>query len=76
MSDINMMYDAEKTAPHLTRELVDFIDESFPVRDFMHKSTHAEIMHHFGQRSVVRFLQHKLAEQNESQLSDFLNKDQ
>ena len=75
MSDINMMRDADKPVPHLNRELVDFIDNSFPIRDFMHKNTHAEIMHHFGQRSVVRFLKHKLAEQNETGLTDFLNKD-
>ena len=64
-----MMRDTENPAPFLSEEVVGFIEKSFPMKDFSANAKYEEMLYHYGQRSVVRFLKHKLVEQNENLLN-------
>lgn len=64
-----MMRDTENPCPFLSNEVVDFIEKSFPMKDFPATAKHEELLYHYGQRSVARFLKYKLVEQNENLLN-------
>lgn len=63
------MRDTEKPAPFISEEVVDYIEKAFPMKDFSANAKHEEMLYHYGQRSVVRFLKHKHVEQNENVLN-------
>ncbi len=66
------MRDTENVPPFISKEIVDFIEKSYPMKDFEVSGKFEDMLFHYGQRSVVRFIKHKFNEQNEN----LLNKNQ
>ena len=57
--------------PPIPPILLDRLEERFPLReDFGPKSSIEDLMHHFGQRSVIRFLREQQKLQNENILTN------
>ena len=65
-----MKNDVQAPFPHLSKRLVKALNEVFKSRDFDTKTSLRELDFHFGQRSVVNFLIHKLEEQSENILKE------
>ncbi len=65
-----MMRDTEKTCPFITDELIEYIEECFPMKDFDVSTTKEQLLSHVGQRTVVNFLKHQHVMQNESVITN------
>lgn len=51
----------------IPKAVIDYLNELYPSRDdFSHSVTHEALVYYLGQRSVVRFLENKYREQNET----------
>jgi len=56
--------------PPIPDILIDRLDAAFPFReDFGPTTSHVAMVHHYGQRSVIRFLRDQQALQNETILN-------
>lgn len=55
----------------IPKAVVDYLNEVFPLRDdFSHTTTQEALVYYLGQRAVVRFLQDKYKQQNETLLTN------
>ena len=53
----------------IPKAVIDYLEEVFPPRDdFPHNAEHTLLTHHYGQRSVIRFLKSKYKQQNDNLL--------
>ena len=52
--------------PSIPKEVVEALNNSFPMKDFGENMEYKSLMFHYGQRSVVNFLISKYNEQNET----------
>lgn len=59
--------------PSIPLELVKYLEELIPNRDFDYKVPTRELDYYYGKRSVVVFLRSKYEEQNENILTKPLN---
>ena len=64
----------EKQFPPISRELMEALQEQFPMRDFGPTVHPRDIDHHYGQRAVITFLEFKYSEQRENSLTSITNK--
>ena len=65
----NYMKSHGETLSPISEMLVKELDEIFAVKEFSPNSSKDEIMYHYGQRSVVRFLKHHLTIQSDNILN-------
>jgi hypothetical protein len=63
------MKQPEDTFPCITPVLLEALDNAFPKTDFGPNKSLRDLDYHYGQRSVVRFLANKLADQAENSLT-------
>mgnify|MGYP003152840711 CR=1 len=63
------MKQPEDTFPHIPPVLLEALDKAFPKSDFGPNKPLRDLDYHYGQRSVVRFLANKLADQTENSLT-------
>jgi hypothetical protein len=63
----------QETHFQVSKELIEALDERFPMRDFDTSSTLRELDYHYGQRSVINFLRDKLEEQIENSLTSIFD---
>tara|TARA_Y100000356_G_scaffold111968_1_gene99360 strand:+ start:1868 stop:2068 length:201 start_codon:yes stop_codon:yes gene_type:complete len=59
--------------PIVSTDVIKALEEAFPKRDFGPNKPLRELDYHFGQRSVIRFLQSKAEEQRENSLISIPN---
>tara|TARA_Y100000004_G_scaffold196909_2_gene268708 strand:- start:1204 stop:1407 length:204 start_codon:yes stop_codon:yes gene_type:complete len=60
----------ENNFPFIPKELLEALEERFPRQDFGPGESLRELDYHYGQRSVIRFLQNKTEEQMENSLTN------
>ncbi len=65
----NYMKSHGETLSPISEMLVKELDEIFAAKEFSPNSSKDEIMYHYGQRSVVRFLKHHLNIQSDNILN-------
>ncbi len=58
----------ENNFPFIPKELLTALKERFPRQDFGPGESLRELDYHYGQRSVIRFLENKTEEQMENSL--------
>jgi len=63
-----MERNSETEYPTISKSLIEALESSYPAKDFTPVSGHADLMYHYGQRSVVNFLKHQYKIQNENVL--------
>lgn len=65
----NYMKGHGETLSPISEHLVNELDQVFAVKEFGPNTSIDEIMYHYGQRSVVRFLKHHLTIQTDNILN-------
>lgn len=65
----NYMKGHGETLSPISETLVGELDTVFPVKEFSPTSTKEEMMYHYGQRSVIRYLKHQLNIQQDNILN-------
>ncbi|QDP58044.1 MAG: hypothetical protein Unbinned4294contig1001_33 [Prokaryotic dsDNA virus sp.] len=65
MSD-NYMKGRGETLSPISNNLVKELDAIFAVQEFSPENTKEQMMYHYGQRSVIRFLKHHLSIQQDN----------
>ena len=68
MSD-NYMKGRGETLPPISSTLVNELDTIFAIKEFLPNTSKDDIMYHYGQRSVIRFLKHHLNIQQDNILN-------
>lgn len=63
----------ENQLPPISNELLEALTAQFPPRDFGPTTSLRELDHHYGARSVIRFLKFKHREQRENALTSLPN---
>ena len=61
-----MKIEDTKQFPKLSKVLIKTLDEVFPSKDFPATDDVAKLNFHYGQRSVIQYLQHQYKIQNEN----------
>jgi len=64
-----MKIEDTKQFPKLPKVLIKTLDEVFPSKDFPATDDVAKLNFHYGQRSVIQYLQHQYKIQNENILN-------
>tara|TARA_E500000305_G_scaffold109373_2_gene114194 strand:+ start:695 stop:892 length:198 start_codon:yes stop_codon:yes gene_type:complete len=64
-----MKIEDTKQFPKLSKVLIKTLDEVFPSKDFPATDDVAKLNFHYGQRSVIQYLQHQYKIQNENILN-------